>query len=83
MYTSQGFGPQSRIAAWMRSTMEAPAKSVASLTPFVATLPPLTCAGAAIHPPKASSKQRVRKMRREVPGLDRVSPKVDIPILTR
>jgi hypothetical protein len=63
--------------------MEAPAKSVATLTPFVATLLVLTCAIAATHPPKASSKPRVRKMRREVPVLDRVSPNVDIPILTR
>jgi hypothetical protein len=63
--------------------MEAPAKSVATLTPFVATLLVLTCAIAAIHPPKASSKPRVRKMRREVPGLNRVLPDVDISILTR
>jgi hypothetical protein len=67
----------------MRSTMDAPAKSVATLTPFVATLLVLTCAVAAIHPPKASSKPRVRKMRREVRGLDRVLPGVGIPILTR
>jgi hypothetical protein len=63
--------------------MEAPAKSVATLTPFVATLLVLTCAIAAIHPPKASSKARVRKMRREVRGLNRVLPDVDISILTR
>ena len=83
MYTSHGFGPQSRTAAWIRSTIDAPGKSVAALTPFDGATVALACATADPHPPKANHKPTVRQMRRGVTKVECWAAGVDISILTK